>query len=156
MEIPHAFHIPNAALQAPYYFGGTSHSILLSAADTDGTLGLVLVDVPAGEGPPPHIHGRESEAFYVASGTFEFWLDGAKKVRTAGQRAFVPAGVAHTFKNVGDETGRLYVVMSPGGFEGYFAACGTAAPTAIDEALIGAMMASAPAFNLTFLPPPGA
>ena len=34
----------------------------------------------------------------------------------------VPRGSVHRFQNIGQSTGRLMVVMTPGGFEGFFAA----------------------------------
>ena len=33
--------------------------------------------VPAGEGPPIHIHHNEDEVIHVLAGEYEFWLDGA-------------------------------------------------------------------------------
>lgn len=40
-----------------------------------------------------------------------------------GGTVFMPRGVVHTFKNVGDEPSRMLVMTTPSGFEKFFARC---------------------------------
>jgi mannose-6-phosphate isomerase-like protein (cupin superfamily) len=49
-------------------------------------------------GPPPHIHQREDESFWVLDGEFSVLL--GERTLTAGQGAFVhiPKGTLHTYK----------------------------------------------------------
>lgn len=98
------------------------HIIRIAAADTAGRLGCFEVEVPAGEGPPPHIHDAEDEFFRVLEGSFAFLCNGARVDLTAGATIAIPRGAVHTFRNIGGDTGRLMVVMTPGGFEGFFPA----------------------------------
>jgi hypothetical protein len=42
-----------------------------SGAQTGGLFSLVEVSTPQGSGPPPHVHEREDEAFYVLEGSYE-------------------------------------------------------------------------------------
>lgn len=52
-------------------------------------------------GPPPHIHLREDESFWVLDGEFSVLL--GERTLTPGQGAFVhvPKGALHTYKNIG-------------------------------------------------------
>jgi hypothetical protein len=39
-----------------------------------------------------------------------------------GQAAFVPRGTEHTFSVVGEDGGKLLIIVAPAGFEGFFSA----------------------------------
>ncbi|QRM33890.1 cupin domain-containing protein [Microvirga sp. VF16] len=61
----------------------------------------VRVDINPGVVSVNHSHPGE-EVAYVLEGTLEYQLGGQQPVTlTAGQSLFIPAGVAHTAKNVG-------------------------------------------------------
>ena len=98
------------------------HIIRITADQTGGSLGCFEAEVPAGEGPPFHVHEKEEEFFRVIDGTFAFWCNGARVDLDAGSVICVPRGAVHRFQNIGQTTGRLMVVMTPGGFEGFFPA----------------------------------
>lgn len=76
---------------------------------------------PAGSGPPRHVHEAEDEVFVVLSGRCEFWLAGKSFIRGPGEAAFIPRGVEHTFRIPGTEPCRHLVILTPGGFENFFA-----------------------------------
>jgi hypothetical protein len=40
-----------------------------------------------------------------------------------GSAAFMPRGVVHTFKNIGDQQSRVLIMTTPSGFEKFFARC---------------------------------
>ncbi|MBB3464592.1 quercetin dioxygenase-like cupin family protein [Rhizobium sp. BK377] len=62
----------------------------------------VRVDFGPGAFAPKHHHPGE-EIAYVIEGTLEYQLDGRKPVTLkAGQSLFIPTGVAHSARNVGD------------------------------------------------------
>lgn len=109
-------------------FGFGPHLIRMSAADTGGTFGLLEAEIPAGEGPPLHVHEREEEFFRVLSGRFLFVCGEQRTELTEGGCVLLPRGVPHRFQNVGDTAGRLMVAVTPGGFEGFFAAVEHARP----------------------------
>ncbi len=76
---------------------------------------LFELTVPPQLGAPPHIHHRETEAFYVLEGEVEF-LKGEHAVRAGiGEFVFVPRGVVHGFTNVGEEPARIMGIVTPGG-----------------------------------------
>ncbi|MEO3723400.1 cupin domain-containing protein [Pseudomonas syringae] len=63
------------------------------------------VDFEPGVTSPNHAHPGV-EVAYVISGTFEYRLEGQAPVTLkAGDSLFIPAGVAHIAKNVGNEKG---------------------------------------------------
>ena len=83
--------------------------------ETGGEYSLYETTAPPQLGAPPHIHHRETEAFYVLEGEFEF-LKGERTVRArVGEFVRVPRGVVHGFTNVGDEPARLLGIVTPGG-----------------------------------------
>lgn len=138
-----------------YWLGPELVSIDLTADETNGELGMFTSVVPPMGGPPPHVHRFESETFYVLDGTFEFFVDGEFHVRRAGGTAYVPAGTPHTFRNIGAAEGRLLMVVAPGGFEGYFAACGVPeqmGPQPMSDIVVARLLTNAPAYNVEFLP----
>jgi mannose-6-phosphate isomerase-like protein (cupin superfamily)/predicted enzyme related to lactoylglutathione lyase len=83
--------------------------------ETGGEYSLYELTVPPQHGAPPHIHHRETEAFYVLDGQVEF-LRGEHTVRVrVGEFVFVPRGVVHGFTNVGREPARFMGIVTPGG-----------------------------------------
>jgi hypothetical protein len=76
---------------------------------------------PAGSGPPRHVHDREDETFVVLTGECEFWLEGTSFIRGPGESAFIPRGREHTFRVAGSEPSRHLLILTPGGFESFFA-----------------------------------
>jgi quercetin dioxygenase-like cupin family protein len=100
---------------------GVRYKTILSAAETGGAMSVVDSLSPAGIGPPRHIHEREDETFILLSGACEFWLEGQTFTKAAGETAFIPRGREHTFRVIGTEPCRHLLVLSPGGFEGFFA-----------------------------------
>ena len=99
---------------------GTTYRIAMRAEDTGGAMAMVESLTPPGEGPPRHIHHAEDEAFIVLSGELEFWLEGRTIFAGTGQAVFVPRGAEHTFRNCGALPCRHLVILTPGGFEGFF------------------------------------
>ncbi len=70
-------------------------------------------------GPPLHRHDFD-EVFYVVEGELTFQLRDAVVTRGAGQVAFAPGGVAHTWANHSGAPARTLIVCTPAGFEPYF------------------------------------
>ena len=94
--------------------------ILLRAEDTAGRAAVLQDTVPpAWGGPPLHYHGWD-ELFYVLAGELMFRVGEDILVRSAGETAFAPGDVHHTFANFSDEAATYLVVCTPAGFERYF------------------------------------
>ena len=91
--------------------------ILLRAATDEVTVWeeiAPLLDTPL------HVHANEDEFFHVLEGDHEFRC-GEQEFRV-GPGAFVslPRGVPHAHRRVIAGAGRLLVMTTPGGFDGFF------------------------------------
>jgi quercetin dioxygenase-like cupin family protein len=117
-------HVLGAAEGERYWIAGDTLTFKATAADTGGAYTLVDVLAAPGEGPPPHIHDNEDETFYVLDGRFEILV--AERLIDAGPGTFalVPRGTVHRFRCVDDRPGRILVMFTPGGLEGFFREAG--------------------------------
>lgn len=111
-------------------------------------------------GVPPHFHAHEDEAFYIQEGEMEFQLDGQVIVATAGTFLHSPKGQLHQFKNIGSKPAKLLTWVTPAGFENFVREAGIpvtngeAMPISVSPADIEKVMATAPKYGITILPPP--
>jgi len=100
---------------------GVHYRTILATADTGGAMSITDSVSPPGSGPPRHIHHDADETFVMLTGDTEFWRDGERFIRGPGETVFVPRGTEHTFRVVSDTPSRHLVILTPGGFEGFFA-----------------------------------
>ncbi len=116
-------HVPAGEGEKVWVVGDT-YTLKATSETTGGVVSLMEASVPAGAGPPPHIHTNAEEVFYVLEGELEF-LDGDETfVARAGSFVFVPRGTLHRFRNVGYGHARMIVLYTPAGFESFFTAVG--------------------------------
>ena len=80
---------------------GDLYTVKAGGEDTGGAFALIEVLVPPQSGPPPHVHRREDEAFYVLEGEFEVHVDGNDLTAGPGSWVTLARGSLHHFKNVG-------------------------------------------------------
>ena len=95
----------------------------LDGEHTSGKLAMWTNITPPGGGPPPHYHSNEDETFHVLEGRVAFLADGQWHEAGPDDSAFMPRGIIHTFKNVGDRPSRMLITATPSGFERFFARC---------------------------------
>jgi quercetin dioxygenase-like cupin family protein len=111
-----------AAGTGPAYWGpGDQLRFLITGAETNGAFFMGEATVPPGGGPPPHVHQREDESFYVMQGTLTIQVGERTIQAAAGDLVFLPRGIAHSFKNTGTVMAKLLVTITPAGLENYFA-----------------------------------
>jgi mannose-6-phosphate isomerase-like protein (cupin superfamily) len=65
---------------------------------TNGKYALWEAIVPPGGGPPPHVHSREEEGFYLLEGEITFTIGDKRLVASAGMFANMPVGTTHSFR----------------------------------------------------------
>jgi len=70
---------------------------------------------------PLHRHTREDEYSFVIEGRMGALLADQVLEAGPGDLVFKPRGEWHTFWNAGDEPCRILEIISPAGFEGFFA-----------------------------------
>lgn len=88
--------------------------------DTKGVVSIVRVFVPAGDGPPPHVHSREDEIHTVLRGHYRYRHGDMELDAPAGTVIFMPRNIPHVFRNVGTEAGEHLVTLVPAGMEKMF------------------------------------
>lgn len=87
---------------------------------TGGAYAILEQKIPAGHGPPLHVHRHETEIFYILEGQFEVTIGDQTVSAPAGAIVVGPRDIPHTFRNVGSEDGRLLLTVIPGRFANYF------------------------------------
>ena len=96
-----------------------------TSEQTGGAYSLFEVTTRPRTGPPPHVHHREDESFYVLDGAYEFLVEGRTIRASAGCLFYFPKGTLHSHKNVGEGVGRMLLTHTPGGlYERFFAEVG--------------------------------
>ena len=124
-----------------------------TAESTGGALVLLENLTAPGGGPPPHVHTREDEFFYVLDGTFEIRIGDELHVVEPGGCAFVPRGTVHSFRNTAATPSRILVGFTPGGMDGFFRESGRPAlddgpAPPVDEDEIARTLAAAPRYGV--------
>lgn len=113
------YHRPVAT--GPAFWGpGDHYTFLVTGEESGGAYFVMEALVPAGGGPPPHVHTREDETFYVLEGEIEFLLGEATITAGPGDFVNIPRGTVHRFENTGTETARLILTFTPAGIEHWF------------------------------------
>ncbi len=139
-----------------YWGPGDSYTILVTGAQSGGAYFMLECRVPPGGGPPPHIHEREDEAFFLLQGTVTLTVSGQTIVAKQGDFAHIPRRAVHTFRNDGTETVRMLAIFSPAGMEGWFAEAyreapdRTATPPPPSPEMLERMVAAAPKYGVVF------
>lgn len=99
---------------------GIPVEILLTGRQTGGACSAYRITTEPGDGPPPHVHRNDDEAFYILDGQFEILCGERTETFGSGAFVFLPRNVVHTFRNVGTTTGRLLGIGTPPGHERFF------------------------------------
>jgi quercetin dioxygenase-like cupin family protein len=99
-------------------FGEVEVLLKASAADTGGAFTLFEEREPVDT--PLHVHANEDELFYVLEGEHLFQV-GERELRAGpGDLVFAPRGIPHAQRRVIPKAGRVLVLTSPAGLEGFF------------------------------------
>lgn len=102
--------------QAPSYWLVDSLWTVLATADTtDGALTVLDQLMPRRSGPPPHVHERLQEYFYLLEGEIRFQLGTEVQTARTGSLLSVPSNTVHAFAVV-SETARVLNLYTPAGF----------------------------------------
>jgi quercetin dioxygenase-like cupin family protein len=99
---------------------GDVYRFLATGADTGGKYALWEAIVLPGGGPPPHVHSREEEGFYVLEGEITFVVGEDRLIATAGIFVNMPIGTLHAFKNESMKAARMLISVVPAGLEQMF------------------------------------
>ena len=133
---------------------GDVYRFLATSEDTNGKYAMWEAIVPPGGGPPPHVHSREEEGFYILEGEITFQIGDERVVATAGMFANMPVGTQHSFKNESTLPAKMLISVAPAGLEQMFFEVGvpvtqgatTALPPTKEE--IEKLLAIAPMYGI--------
>jgi mannose-6-phosphate isomerase-like protein (cupin superfamily) len=104
------------------FLGSIGVLFMIDGGESGGGFSLVEHPMsPRALGAPLHRHGREDEYSYVLEGRVGALLGDHVLEAGPGDLIFKPRHQWHTFWNAGDEPARILEIISPAGFERYFA-----------------------------------
>ena len=104
------------------FLGSIGVRFMIDGLDSGGGFSLVEHPMsPRALGAPLHRHSREDEYSYVLEGRVGALLGDEVAEGGPGDLIFKPRNQWHTFWNAGDTPARLLEIISPAGFERYFA-----------------------------------
>jgi quercetin dioxygenase-like cupin family protein len=138
---------------------GDVYRFLATGDDTNGKYALWEAIVPPGGGPPPHVHSREEEGFYVLEGEITLQVGDRRLVAAAGTFANMPVGTPHSFKNEGTQPAKMLISVAPAGLEQMFFEFGVPLPEGSTTALpprkeeIEKLLAVAPRYGIEIMLP---
>jgi quercetin dioxygenase-like cupin family protein len=105
--------------------GGLGIRFMIDGDETGGQFALVEHPLePRALAAPMHRHANEDEYSYVLEGLMGAQLGDDAVHGEPGDLIFKPRGQWHSFWNAGDEPARILELISPPGFERYFAEIG--------------------------------
>ena len=96
------------------WYKGILSTLLATDENTGGAFDLVLAKMKSGTEPPPHVHTREHEFFYVLDGSLDAYVDDKVFQVGPGECVFLPVGRPHAFIIRSPEI-RMLTLITPGG-----------------------------------------
>lgn len=97
------------------WYKGILSSQMAGPTDNNRAFDLLISRMRRGTEPPPHVHSREDEFFYVFSGEMDVYVDGEVFQVAAGECMFLPRLKPHAFRITSNEI-HLIALIVPGGF----------------------------------------
>ena len=102
--------------EALWMLGGL-YEVKASGEESDGRATVMEMTIPAGMGPPPHVHNHD-EFVYVLEGTATWHTDGQDIEAGPGSLLYFKEGVEETFEPT--STLRVLIFYAPGGIDRFF------------------------------------
>ena len=154
-----AFDRGRQSLDHSVWYNGALMTFLATGADTQGRFALIEMVGRKGNAPPPHVHHREDEIFYVLEGELAVSVGHRTMKAVPGTMVFLPRNVQHSF-TVESEQARMLVLLTPAGFEGWFKEFSVPPPamtlppaTEVAYGDVQRMLEVAPRYGLEFVLP---
>jgi quercetin dioxygenase-like cupin family protein len=107
---------------------GDRQTFKLTGKDTNGLFTLIEEENEPGTGIPAHVHENEDEVFKVLEGEMELTVGNNTTILKAGDLAFGPRGIPHSWKIVGNSKAKVILSVFPAGIEDMFEELGALPP----------------------------
>jgi len=116
------------SLDRSVWYNGSLMTFLATGEDTHGQFALIEAVARRGNVPPPHIHHREDEIFYLLEGEVVVSVGDRTIKGTPGTMIFLPRDVRHSF-TIESEQSRMLILLTPAGLEEWFREFSVPAPS---------------------------
>ena len=93
---------------------GSLITFLAKGSETSGRFALMQLHTKPGNEPPPHVHEREHELYFVLEGTMRFYCEDKVMDVGAGEVVFLPQGKPHAFTCTSEVVRTLIFVQATG------------------------------------------
>jgi mannose-6-phosphate isomerase-like protein (cupin superfamily) len=113
LPTPKAFK-QSPSLEISTWYKGILTTQLVGEAGTGGAFDLVVSKMRKGTEPPPHVHSREHELYYIFAGEIKVYVEGEIFQVGAGDCMFLPKGHPHAFLIQSPEI-HMLALITPGG-----------------------------------------
>ena len=139
---------------AAFSAAGDVYRVLARGDQTGGVYALSEIRVSPNNGPPPHVHSREDESFFVLEGEVTFQLGDETIVARPGTFIQGPRGIPHTFRNTGQTPARMLAFVAPPGFESFINEFAQSVPSfdspaiPMDQKEVEKLLAAAPKYGI--------
>src|SRR5215813_7868165 len=101
-------------VESTFAYMGSLMTFLAKGAETSGRFALMEFHTKPGNEPPPHVHEREHELYFVLEGTMRFYCEDKILDIGAGEVVFLPQGKAHAFACTSNFVRTLIFVQATG------------------------------------------
>jgi quercetin dioxygenase-like cupin family protein len=152
-----AFDRGRQSLDRSVWYNGWLMTFLTRGEDTQGQFALIEAVGRKGNVPPPHIHRREDEIFYVLEGELVVSVGERTIKAVPGTMVFLPRNVQHSFTTESEQL-RTLILITPAGLEGWFKELSVPAPamtlppaTEVAYEDVQRMLEVAPRYGLEFV-----
>jgi len=95
--------------------------IKIPGTATNGVISIVEHPVAPRILRPPHVHQDNDEWSYILEGRIGFRIDDDEFIAETGSYILKPRRIPHTFWNPDDQPARILEIITPAGFERFFA-----------------------------------
>jgi quercetin dioxygenase-like cupin family protein len=109
----------STSLERSKWYMGMLLTNLTETPDTNGVFSLFEATLAPGTEPPPHVHSREDELFYVIEGEFDVYVGEEVFNGKTGECIFLPRFKRHAFI-IRSPRLRLLILFAPAGVEEAF------------------------------------
>ena len=107
---------------------GDRQMFKLTGQDTNNLFTLIEEENDPGTAIPLHVHENEDEVFKVVEGEMELTVGDQTTVLKAGDLAFGPRGIPHSWKIIGNSKAKVILSVFPAGIEYMFEELGELPP----------------------------
>jgi|SRR5215469_453544 len=152
-----AFSNGRQSLDRSVWYNGSLMTFLATGEKTQGQFALIEAVSRRGNVPPPHIHHREDEIFFLLEGEIVVSVEGRTIKGKPGTMVFLPRNVPHSL-TIESEQARMLIMVTPAGLERWFKEFSAPAPAMTlppaDEPAYGElqrMLEAAPRYGIEFV-----